>query len=330
MASITIVDVAEAAGVSKTTASDALRGHGRVSEATRDAVLSAAERLGYTLNRSARSLRTSMTGAIGLYLPQVLVRSEYYLAILHGIANEVAASSYDVTLIFSRDTPPAGYAPHVDGFIVCDAREGDAVVDRLLSTGLPMVSLEPIPGERQATGMVWTDAVGSTSALLDELVAAGSRRPAMLSTTTPALWPREAESAYDEWCRRRGIPAVRTAADYGADAGELQQIVGRLLDENPGVDSIVCVGDGVAARVGPGIVARGFTLGEDFRLASGSEQNPEPPLSAAISTNGFRAGSECTRLLFELIRGEQPAGTRREMPVEIVRIAAAEPPAQRR
>lgn len=318
MASITIVDVAREAGVSKTTASDALRGHGRVSEATRDAVTSAAERLGYTLNRSARSLRTATTGAVGLYLPQVLVRSEYYLAILHGVANAAAAADYDVTLIFSGESRPTGYSPYVDGFIVCDARDGDPVIDRLLASKLPVVSLEPLPGDRQPTGMVWTDAPGSTSALLDELVAAGARHPAMLSTTTPALWPREAEQAYDAWCRAHGVAPVRTAAHYGDDAGTLQQLVDRLLDDNPGVDAIFCVGDGVAARLAPGITARGRVLGEDFWLASGSEQTPEPPVSAAIATNGFRAGGDCARLLFELISGEAPVGTRREMPVEIV------------
>lgn len=318
MPSITIVDVARAAGVSKTTASDALRGHGRVSDATRDAVLAAAEQLGYTLNRSARSLRTATTGAIGLYLPQVLVRSEYYLAILHGVANEAAAASYDVTLIFSRETPPAGYAPYVDGFVVCDAREGDPAIDRLLSSRLPVVSLEPIPGDRQGAGMVWTDAIESTSGLLDALTAAGSRHPAMLSTTTPALWPREAEQAYDSWCARHSVSPVRTEAHYGADTATLHQVVGLMLDDDPGIDSIVCVGDGVAARLAPAITARGHVLGEDFFLASCSEQNPEPPVSAALATNGFRAGSECTRLLFELIRGEVEPGIRREMPLEIV------------
>lgn len=323
MPSVTIIDVAAAAGVSKTTASDALRGYGRVSEATREAVLAAAERLGYTLNRSARSLRTSTTGAIGLYLPQVLVRSEYYLSFLQGVANEAAASSYDVTLIFSQEKPPAGYAPHVDGFVVCDARENYPMIDRLLATRLPVVTLEPIPGGRSPTGMVWTDIARGTSSLLDELRAAGSRRPAMLSTTTAALWPRDAERAYDEWCRRAGLPSVRTAAHYGDDTVALQAVVGHLLDDNPDVDSIVCVGDGIAARLAPGITARGHILGEDFLLASCSEQKLEPPLFAAIATNGTRAGSECTRLLFELIRGDASEGARREMDMEILKATTA-------
>lgn len=317
MAAATIVDVAAEAGVSKTTASDALRGRGRVSDATRDAVLAAAERLGYTLNRSARSLRTSMAGAIGLYLPQVLVRSQYYHAFLHGVANEAAAAEYDVTLIFSGLRPLTGYAPHVDGIVVCDAREDDPMIDRLRATGLPLVSLEPIPGGVPADGMVWTDAVGVTNALLDELWAAGSRQPAMLSTTTPALWPRDAERAFDRWCAAHGVEPIRSAADYGADARTLQAAAGGLLDRRSDIDSIVCVGDGVAARLAPGIAERGYRLGEDFRLASCSEQVVEAPLFAAVDTSADRAGAECARLLLEIIRGDIESGARRQHVIEV-------------
>lgn len=320
LASVTIIDVAKAAGVSKTTASDALRGQGRVSNSTRDTVLEAAQRLGYTLNRSARSLRTATTGTIGLYLPQVLVRSEYYLAVLHGVANEAAALQYDVTLIFGRDNAPASYVPHVDGIVICDARANDPMVDRLLATRLPVVSLEPIPGGKEPTAMIWTDAIGSISALLEELRAGGSLRPGMITTTTAALWPRLAEQAYDDWCDRNAVPSVRTAAHYGADASTLQQIAGTLLDDHPDVDSILCVGDGVAARLSPVITARGYTLGENFLLASGSEQVLEPPVFAAVLTTGVQAGSECARLLFELIRGEAEPGTRREMAVHVRRV----------
>jgi DNA-binding LacI/PurR family transcriptional regulator len=54
---VTILTVAREAGVSKTTASDALRGSGRVSEATRETVAQVARRLGYAPNGSARHLR---------------------------------------------------------------------------------------------------------------------------------------------------------------------------------------------------------------------------------------------------------------------------------
>src|SRR5690606_4057374 len=54
---ITLLDVARAAGVSKTTVSDALSGRGRLPAATRERVSAVARELGYVANRSARNLR---------------------------------------------------------------------------------------------------------------------------------------------------------------------------------------------------------------------------------------------------------------------------------
>jgi DNA-binding LacI/PurR family transcriptional regulator len=313
---VTIVDVAEAAGVSKTTASDALRGRGRVSDATVAAVVSAADRLGYTINRSARSLRTATTGAIGLYLPQVLVRSEYYLTFMQGVVAEAAGSDYDVTLIFPGQRV-ASYAPHVDGIVVCDVREGDPVVTRLLSTRLPVVSCETIPGDDRAAGVVWSDPVELMRRLLDLMVAAGTRVPALLSSTTASDWVRGLITTYDAWCRDTGHTPIVAPGALGMDPAERRRIVDRLLDEHPEIDGLACIGDGVAADVAPSITAHGRDLDRDFRLVSCSERDAFAPLFAAIDTDGPEAGRQCARLLFELLRGEAQPGVQRKMELEI-------------
>ena len=66
-------DVADAAGVSKSVASRALTGdaRARISEATRDRVRRAAERLAYVPNHRARALRFARSGAVGLIVPDV-------------------------------------------------------------------------------------------------------------------------------------------------------------------------------------------------------------------------------------------------------------------
>lgn len=316
MASVTIFDVAADAGVSKTTASDALNGRGRVSDATTAAVLASAERLGYTINRSARSLRTATTSAIGLYLPQVLVRSEYYLSFMQGVVAEAAAADYDVTLIFPGQRV-AGYAPQVDGIVICDVREGDPVVERLLSSRLPVVSCEPVPGPHQPSGVVWSDARALVTELLDRMAQAGSVVPALLSSTTPSDWVRTIERTYREWCAATGRAAVVEVGTYGMDPEDLRGIVGGLLDGHPEVDGLLCAGDGVAASVASAITARGRDLEHDFLLASCSEHSASAPLFGAIDTDGEAAGRACTQLLFGLLRGEEEPGTRRELPLAL-------------
>ncbi len=65
---VTIIDVAKEAGVSFKTVSNVLNGTGSMRPATRQKVERAIAKLGYSVNASARSLRSGTTGLIGLLL----------------------------------------------------------------------------------------------------------------------------------------------------------------------------------------------------------------------------------------------------------------------
>ena len=63
---VTIKDVAKEAGVSFKTVSNVLNSTGSMRDSTRERVENAIVKLGYTVNLSARSLKTGTTGLIGL------------------------------------------------------------------------------------------------------------------------------------------------------------------------------------------------------------------------------------------------------------------------
>lgn len=65
---VTVNDVAAAAGVSRATATRALKGEGRFAPETRDRILAEAERLGYVRNTMAAELAAGRTGTVGLML----------------------------------------------------------------------------------------------------------------------------------------------------------------------------------------------------------------------------------------------------------------------
>src|SRR5271170_6070878 len=64
----TLVEVAERAGVSLTTASKAINGKNRVSEETRARVIAAAQELSFTPNPIARGLMTGRTSTVGVII----------------------------------------------------------------------------------------------------------------------------------------------------------------------------------------------------------------------------------------------------------------------
>ena len=69
--SVTLHDVARAAGVSIKTVSNVINDYPHVRPATRARVNVAIDALGYQPNLSARSLRSGRTGAIALALPEL-------------------------------------------------------------------------------------------------------------------------------------------------------------------------------------------------------------------------------------------------------------------
>ena len=77
---VTSHDVARAAGVSQPTVSRALRGDPRLSEATRQRVIEAAEALQYVPSQRGRSLATRSTGQIGIVVSDL--GNPFYLQVL--------------------------------------------------------------------------------------------------------------------------------------------------------------------------------------------------------------------------------------------------------
>src|SRR5215471_6206559 len=68
----TIVDIARAAGVSKSTVSLVLKGSPLVRAKTRDRVERAIDQLGYVYNRSAASLRTARSRFVGMVISDLM------------------------------------------------------------------------------------------------------------------------------------------------------------------------------------------------------------------------------------------------------------------
>ncbi|MET8076607.1 LacI family DNA-binding transcriptional regulator [Streptomyces sp. NPDC005303] len=311
----TIADVAREAGVSKTTASDALRGHGRVSDATRQAVLDTARRLAYAPNRSARSLRTSVTDTIALHIPEFLTSAEYYMSFVFGVAEQAARAGLNVTLVSS------GRLPQADGLILCDPMPDNPVVEQLMDAGLPVVTAERYGGGREPAGVVWSDHESALTELLDHLRARGARRPAFIASDTSADWALTLQRSYARWCAEHDVQPLLRKAPFGSAPDVLRGVVGELLAEAPDTDAIVCAADGAAAAVLPEIRSAGRVVGEDLLLASCVDsmamRTAEPPITA-IDLRPRHMGRECLRLLCETLAGEAPPGTARTLPIEMI------------
>lgn len=315
--------VAKTAGVSKTTASDALRGSGRVSAQTKARVLEVADALGYVPNGSARHLRRASTGTIGLHVPDVLTRSVYYMAFVFGVVQRAADNDYDVTLITSgRRTP------RVDGLVLGDPLADDPIAAKLMGTGLPTVTCERFPGTGRADGVVRSEHAETIGALMDHLRANGAARPALIVAGDVSDWAATVHGSFRAWCARHAVEALVRTVPFDGSPQEVRRAARELLALRPRIDALVCGPAGAAADLVPLLREEGRAPGRDLLLASCVDsqamQLADPPITA-IDLRPREAGARCAELLFELLSGQSPAGTERVHPVELVVRASSRP-----
>lgn len=92
----TLADVAQSAGVSKSTASRALSGQGSVSTDTKKRVAEAAKALGFVASSAAESLATGRSRNIAVVTP--FVNRWFYSEVIDGVEAALIGAGYDLTL----------------------------------------------------------------------------------------------------------------------------------------------------------------------------------------------------------------------------------------
>jgi DNA-binding LacI/PurR family transcriptional regulator len=311
---VTLIDVARAAGVSRTTASAALGGAGRISDATRDRVRATAGRLGYVANPAARHLQGGRKGAVGLYVPDNLTGFSFYMEFAFGAAEALREDAFALTLLLGApDRPAPALLAHVDGFVLVDPVVDDPFVPPLLESAVPVVSAERYLGEGpQPRVTVETDHGAGIAELLEHFWERGARWPALLTFELEFAWTRVVEHAYRSWCAGRGVePRIRTLPAAG-DPESVRGVARRLLEEPSPPDAILSGPDGTALGVLGAARDVGRAVGADLLVASAVDSLPlqmASPAITAITLQPRDIGRHAAGLLSQLLRGEEPPAT---------------------
>lgn len=143
----TMADVARSAGVSVATVSHVLNDTRPVLPHTRQAVMDAVDRLGYSPNTLARSLVTSCTRSIGLAVSAI--SNPYFTEILQGVEATALEHGYSLLIADPHDDPEHErkvvqllHERRVDGMIVAPSADPSELVAYLGRHGVPAVFLD--------------------------------------------------------------------------------------------------------------------------------------------------------------------------------------------
>ncbi|MEU1315998.1 LacI family DNA-binding transcriptional regulator [Streptomyces tibetensis] len=181
----TIRDVAERAGVSKSLVSLVLRGSDQVRPEKRDAVLRAAQELGYRPNAAARSLSERRTRTVGVLLNDL--RNPWFADLLDGLNSLLHANGLRMLLADARLNRRTGQDPadplldlRVDGLVVVGTLPDPAALGDVAGR-IPVVmagSREPAP---PGVDVVAGDDDRGARLVTEHLIALGHRRIAHIA-----------------------------------------------------------------------------------------------------------------------------------------------------
>jgi LacI family transcriptional regulator len=275
----TLADVADLAGVSRQTVSNAINNPALLRPDTLARVRDAIERLGYRPNRAARNLRTGASRLIGLRFP----RTPEYTAdttmdrFVHALVEASQEAGYHVLLVAdgrprdARDVPAPdpirGYddllrSTSVDAFVITDTYLGNPQARWLTERGAPFVAFGR-PWDDPGASHAWVDVDGAAGVrqATEHLLDRGHQRVAWLGWMPGSRIGADRRAGWEQAMTARGLAIdLDRATDGSVHAGRVA--AAELLD-GPHPTAFVCASDSLAVGVTQALAERGLRTGAD-------------------------------------------------------------------
>jgi len=312
----TIIDVARAAGVSKSTVSRVIADDGNgVSEATKRRVLQAIEALGYAPNAVAQSMRTTLTNIIMLAIPDIT--NPYWPEVARGVQDVMDEEGYAVVFANSdwdeeREQAYLDMARRnrFDGILINPVQIGSQA---LREYGIPTVIL----GARGAYGTfdrVGADSYSGISMTTAHLIALGHRRIGLILGKRQRNSRDNRLAGWQDALRAAGLTpddSLVVKVSFIRQGGKMGFL--ELMQAPSPPTAIVCANDIIALGVLQAAHEAGVSVPDDLSITGlddiAAAASTTPPLTT-VSKPKYDIGRQAAIFLLERIRGEAPIAPR--------------------
>lgn len=258
----TLATVAEQAGVSRQTVSNALNSPELLRPDTLARVQEVIERLGYSPNRAARSLRTRSSHLLGLRVDPAVEASANALMdrFVHSLVESTEVAGYHVLLFTAGGDAQDRHeaidpydellrSAAVDAFVITDTFRGNPHAAHLSRKGVPFVAFGR-PWDDPAARHPWVDVDGGAGVVLavDHLVDRGHTRIAWVGWQKGSFIGEDRRSGWVRRMHERGLSTSRLSArgddtlEFGARAAHA--LLSVSPEERP--TALLCASDTVA------------------------------------------------------------------------------------
>ncbi|MCC7450923.1 MAG: LacI family DNA-binding transcriptional regulator [Anaerolineae bacterium] len=315
---VTSKDIAELAGVSRTTVSFVLNNVSgmRIPEETRQRVLDAARRLNYHPDAAARSMASGRTSVIGFVVrqnPEQAFADLFLPQVLHGLTASASALGYRTLF---EPIPPGTQGEaytslirqrHVDGLVLSGPRLDDEDLLRIYAEGAPVVLMGQLPHTN--IPYVDVDNVGGAARATQHLIDLGHRRIGLI-TNAPLVYTASADrrAGYRQALESAGLAYDESLVRYGDFSPQGGAIAMRdLLEVQPRPTAMFVASDTVALGALQAIRQYNISVPNDLALV-GFDDIPlvgfiDPPLTT-IRLPAYGLGWSAAELLIRKIGGD--------------------------
>jgi DNA-binding LacI/PurR family transcriptional regulator len=318
---VTITDVAQQAGVSKSTVSRIINGNfGQNTEETIQKVLKVIEELDFRPNALAKGLKLMKTNVIGIILSNL--QNPFWIKVLEGVEDTCRSRGYSLMICNSNEEAEiekehikAFQMRQVDGIILNPTVKNMNLYEQLKKDQFPFISINrKIDG--QELDMVLVDNIMGGRIAVEHLLKLGKKKIAIILYPPEGISPRmERLSGYKEALQNSGMviePGLIVLVEEGT--GTVQIAIKELLNGTNKPDAIFSTNNMMTLEILEGIKELGLKVPNDISLVGYDETVWSKHLNSPLTTvnqPSYEMGQLAAERLISLI--ESSGNTYNEM-----------------
>lgn len=316
--SSSIQDVAQAAGVSISTVSRSFTRPDLVSAATRDHVLEIANKLNFSVSRSAVALKSGKSLRIAV-LMSGHIRLWFTASIIEGLNDVLHAEGYDVSIFqvssieerneFFRMLPVRRNA---DAVIVVSFDIDQQEIAQLSSVGVPIIGINsPNAQERGFTASVNINDVQGSAIAARHLLALGHRNIAYISTdreVSLSFSVGDRLRAFMETCSQAQVePQILVCKVDNYGHYQIGDVITQLMSLPQMPTAIACQEDGIAIPLMFQLERNGFAVPHNVSLIGYDDSfYTEDIALTTIRQDPITMAHKAAHIALDLIDGKEP------------------------
>jgi LacI family transcriptional regulator len=329
MSKLTLEEIAQLSGVSRSTVSRVINDHPNVKSEVRERVLRVVAETGYHPDPAARSLAGRRTGVIGLVIPRavtMLFNDPYIPRLLQGITQTCNAHDYTLSLFLLHTKeeedklhPRILRTQLFDGVIVQAAQIGDALISQMVEHDVPFVMIGR-PENDSVISFVNADNVIGAYTAVSHLIQLGYKRIASITGPCDQSAGLDRRQGYMNALRDRGRGCddnLIVQGDFTETGGYIN--MQRLLPHKP--DAVFVASDTMAFGAMRALRQVGLSVPQDVAMVGFDDLMPsatsDPPLTT-IRQPILRVGAQVVETLIDILHNGLKPARRIVMPTELV------------